>query len=424
MKLYIKKMGCKVNEYEAESLATTLQNLGEEVVKRPEEADCAIVLTCAVTQEAEKKSRQAVSSIASKNSNIKIFVCGCSSQNSPQDYSNKNNVCAVVGTYNKPKIIKLINELKENKDFEKKQLEDLQLNYIHYDIPQIDKTRHFIKIQDGCNNFCSYCLIPYVRGRSRSRDLKECVDEIKTASQTSKEIVLTGINVSDYKCEEGGLIELIKAIQDIDVRLRISSIECNIITDNFLIELSKLKNFCPHFHLPLQSGCDKILKEMNRHYTINDYIEKVMLIRKFFPDCAITTDLIVGFPNETEEDFAQTLTTLNKVNFADIHAFKYSVRPNTLLSRQGNLAPDIVNKRQNIILEIKKKTHRDFMSSFIGKTVSVLTETLKGEYYVGYSKEYLKVYINKKEKVASNQIVDVIITELYLDGIKGIVKEN
>lgn len=417
-------MGCKVNEYEAESISTTLQKNGHTIVKKPENADCAVVLTCAVTREAEKKSRQAVSSIATKNKKIKILVCGCSSQNSPQDYHNKNNVCAVVGTYNKPKIVKLINDLNNNKSVDKNQMEVLQENYVYYDIPQIDKTRHFIKIQDGCNNFCSYCLIPYIRGRSRSRDLAECVEEIREASKTSKEIVLTGINVSDYKCEKGNLIELIKAIKDIDVRLRISSIECNIISKEFLNELTKLKNFCPHFHLPLQSGCDKILKEMNRHYTVKDYIEKVKMIREYFPNCAITTDLIVGFPNETEEDFAQTLSTLKEVQFADIHAFKYSVRPNTRLSKQGELNPAIANQRQNIILGLKKETHRNFMKSFIGKSVSVLTETLKGEYLVGYSKEYLKVYIDKGTKILANQIVEIIITELFLDGVKGNEKEN
>lgn len=417
MKVYIKKMGCKVNEYEAESLATSIKNMGHEISNNPENADCAIVLTCAVTQEAEKKSRQAVSSIYSKNDKIKIFVCGCSSQNSPQDYEKKNSVCAVLGTYNKPQILNMLED-------ENNKMLNLEMGngYIHYEIPKIDKTRHFVKIQDGCNNFCSYCLIPYIRGRSRSRNIDECIEEIKLASLESKEVVLTGINVSDFKTATGGLEELIKGIRNINVRLRISSIECNIITEEFLQELTKLKDFCPHFHLPLQSGCDKILKEMNRHYTTQEFLYKVELIRKYFPNCAITTDVIVGFPNETESDFEETLQTINRAHFADIHAFKYSARKGTRLYGLQPLEPKIANNRQQKLLELKRKLHNEFLLSFVGKMVSVLTETIKNGYYVGYSKEYLKVYIPQNETNA-NRVENVIIKEKYLDGVKGTIKK-
>ena len=413
-------MGCKVNEYEAESLATTLVQNGHEIVDRPEIAERAIVLTCAVTREAEKKSRQAVSSITAKNPNLKIFVCGCSSQNSPNDYIIKENVVAVLGTYNKPKLIQLLSQYGNGQGFDIFQVEELKTNYIHYDVPVIDKTRHFVKIQDGCNNFCAYCLIPYIRGRSRSRDLNECVEEIKQASQSSHEVVLTGINVSDYKCESGGLEQLIKSIADIDVRLRISSIECNIISREFLTELKKLKDFCPHFHLPLQSGCNKILKEMNRHYSVQDFLDKVSLIREFYPNCAITTDVIVGFPNETEADFLETLDTIRKANFADIHAFKYSQREGTRLAKLKPLDSKIANERQSKLLELKKELHNNFMQSFIGKEVSVLTESVKGKSLVGYSKGYLKVYL-ESSSAKPNKIVRVKIIDFYLDGVKGIV---
>jgi len=418
MKFYIKKMGCKVNEYEAESLATMLVKNGHQIVDVPEHADRAIVLTCAVTREAEKKSRQAVSSITTKNPTLKVFVCGCSSQNSPNDYIKKDNVIAVLGTYNKPKIIDLINQYENKQNFDIFQVEELQEVYTHYDVPVIDKTRHFVKIQDGCNNFCAYCLIPYLRGRSRSRDLNECVEEIKQASKVSQEVVLTGINVSDFKCQNGGLEQLILAVQNIDVRLRISSIECNIINEGFLKELQKLKNFCPHFHLPLQSGCDKILKEMNRHYTKQEFLDKVSLIREYYPNCAITTDVIVGFPNETEEDFEETIETIRKANFADIHAFKYSPREGTRLAKLPPLDAKIANVRQARLLQLKKELHHNFMKNSIGKIVNVLTETPKNNYLVGYSREYLKVYV-PSHSIKPNEIVDVKITDFYLDGVKG-----
>ena len=410
-------MGCKVNEYEASSLMTSLKNIGHTEVHTPEEADLAIVVTCAVTNEAEAKSRQMVGSITSKNPNIKIIICGCSSQNNPTQYECKDNVIAVFGM-NKLDIVSFIQSLKTESEFEPKcYISDTYENYIS---PQMDKTRHFVKIQDGCNNFCSYCLIPYVRGRSRSRALDDIVEEITQAQKESKEVVLTGINVSDYNTERGEtFVDLIKAIQNIDIRLRISSIECNVISPQLLIELQKCKNFCPHFHLPLQSGANQTLRDMNRHYNVAQFLEKVKLIREYFPNCAITTDVIVGFPTETYADFEETIQTIKMAKFSDIHAFAYSERLGTAISKlKKPLDSKILKERKSKMLALKKELHNAFLSAHIGKTASMLTENTKGNYIVGYTKEYIKVLL-QKDAIGCSQIVNVQLLEIVDDAMIG-----
>ena len=406
MNIYIKKMGCKVNEYEASSIMTELTNLGHNEVNNVSLADIAIVFTCAVTNEAESKSRQMVSKIYKLNPNIKTIVCGCSSQNNAEQYITKNGVIAVFGM-NKLDIIKLIDNLQ---NFDSLPFVNCQINkeYDNYCVPKMNKTRHFVKIQDGCDNFCSYCLIPYLRGRSRSRDLQDVVREIEIASKSSKEIVITGIDVSNYKTKNGETLkDLIKSIKDIEVRLRFSSLECNIIDEELLLLLKQCKNFCPHFHLPLQSGANQTLKDMNRHYTKEKFLEKIELIRKHFGDCGITTDVIVGFPTETQKDFEETLDTINKAKFSDIHAFPYSNRVGTVISKIAKpLASEVVNHRQQILLQLKHKLHNEFMSRHIDKTAEVLTENIKGDYITGYTKEYIKVLLPKNE-IKSSVIVNV-----------------
>jgi len=416
-------MGCKVNEYEASSIMTTLTKLGHNEVSEVKSADLALVFTCAVTNEAESKSRQMVSKIYKGNPNIKIIVCGCSSQNNAEQFAEKDGVVAVVGM-NKLAILDLVKKLDE---LEKHICCDIATKYETYEIPNMNKTRHFVKIQDGCNNFCTYCLIPYLRGRSRSRPLNEVVEEIKIASQNSKEIVITGIDVSDYKTEKGEtLIDLIKAIKDIDVRLRFSSLECNIITEELLQELKNCRNFCPHFHLPLQSGANQTLKDMNRHYTKEEFIEKVDLIRKYFGDCGITTDVIVGFPTETEMDFLETVETIKRVNFSDIHAFPYSTRKGTAISKIAKaLDGNIVSERQQILLKLKAELHSSYLKRHIGKTASMLTENVKGDYLMGYTKEYIKVLLPKSVAKPSS-IVEVKLQEMVGNDMLGelISQEN
>lgn len=410
-------MGCKVNEYEASSLMTSLKLCGHIEVLSPENADIAIVVTCAVTNEAEAKSRQMVGSITKKNPNIKIIICGCSAQNNPKQYQSRDNVLAIFGM-NKLDIINFIQNIQTECQYKPNCY--ISEKYDNYLYPQMDKTRHFVKIQDGCDNFCSYCLIPYLRGRSRSRSLSDILIEIKQAQKESKEVVLTGINVSDYHTDSGEtFVDLIKALQDIDIRLRISSIECNIITRELLVELQKCKNFCPHFHLPLQSGANQTLKDMNRHYNTDQFLEKVDLIREYFPNCAITTDVIVGFPTETDADFDETIETIRKAQFSDIHAFIYSERSGTSISKiRKPLCSEILKARKNKMLSLKKELHNAFLSSHIGKTASMLTENIKGNNVVGYTKEYIKVLL-PKDVVGSSQIVQVKLLEISGDAMIG-----
>jgi len=417
MNIYIKKMGCKVNEYEASSLMTSLKERGHIEVATPDNADLAIVVTCAVTNEAEAKSRQMVGSITSKNPNIKIIICGCSSQNNPTQYERKNNVVAVFGM-NKLDILSFVQSMENESQFEPKCY--ISETYENYTSPQMDKTRHFVKIQDGCDNFCSYCLIPYVRGRSRSRALDEIVAEIKQAQSESKEVVLTGINVSDYHTERGEtFVDLIDALKNIDIRLRISSIECNVISRDLLEKLQNCKNFCPHFHLPLQSGANQTLKDMNRHYNTAQFLEKVSLIREYFPNCAVTTDVIVGFPTETDVDFEETLQTINSANFSDIHAFAYSERSGTAISKlKKPLDSKILNERKAKMLALKRQLHHAFLTAHIGKTASMLTENVKGDYIVGYTKEYIKVLL-PKDAIDCSQVVDVELVEVLDDAMLG-----
>ena len=412
MKFYIKKMGCKVNEYEASAIATQLIHLGHQEVFDVANADFAIVFTCAVTNEAESKSRQMVSKIAKLNTNAKIILCGCSSQNNAESFASKEGVVAVLGM-NKLQIVDFI----KNYDNYKNSLPfincEISKSYDNYCIPKMNKTRHFVKIQDGCNNFCSYCLIPYLRGRSRSRDLKDIVNEIQVASTNSKEVVITGIDVSDYHTENGEkLIDLVKAIKDIDIRVRFSSLECNIINEEFLLQLKECKNFCPHFHLPLQSGANKTLKDMNRHYTKEEFLSKIDLIRKHFGDCGITTDVIVGFPTESESDFNETIDTINKAKFSDIHAFPYSMRKGTAISKLAKPLPaQIVNERQHILLQLKQKLHSEFLTRHKGKVATLLTENVKGDHITGYTKEYIKVILPKTVAKPS-QIINVQLLEV------------
>lgn len=417
MNIYVKKMGCKVNEYEASSIMTSLKEKGHIEVDTPVEADVAIIVTCAVTNEAEAKSRQMVGSIIGKNPNIKVVICGCSSQNNPVQYQNKGNVVAVFGM-NKLDVVDFIDNMQQTAAVEPKCY--ISEHYEAYKNPQMDKTRHFVKIQDGCNNFCSYCLIPYIRGRSRSRDLQEIVNEIKQAQLNSKEVVLTGINVSDYHTEKGEtFVDLIRAIADIDIRLRISSIECNVITVELLQELKKCKNFCPHFHLPLQSGANQTLKDMNRHYNVQEYLEKVRLIREYFPDCTLTTDLIVGFPTESDADFEECMQTIRSAGFSDIHAFVYSPRSGTSITKlKKPLDVAVVKARKEKMLALKHELHNAFLTAHVGKIASMLTENVKGEYIAGYTKEYIKVLL-KKGSAPLSSVVNVKLCAVQGDAILG-----
>lgn len=407
MKIVVYNLGCKVNKYECDSLLKTLKERGHEVSEDLVYADLYVLNTCAVTNEAERKSRQCVSRCLKLNPDAKVVVCGCASQNNPEQFSTKDNVTYVIGNAQKGK---LADKLQESGAL----IKPLPREYEDDFSAEVVRTRAYVKIQDGCDNYCSYCLIPYVRGRSRSRSIESVVEECKNLESKSKEITVTGIDISSYGKNIGcDLATLIDALSDIDCRLRLSSLEVNVIDDGLLAALKKLKKFCPQFHLSLQSGEDSVLKKMNRRYTTDEYLAKVNLIRGVFPDSAITTDLICGFPTESEENFQSTLRFIEKVGFAQMHVFGYSPREGTVATRYQLLPPGVVKDRVNRAIEIADKMRQEYVESFVGKTLQLLTEDIEQGYTCGYSAQYIKCYI---EGGISDTLYDVEVKKV-VDGV-------
>lgn len=411
MKAVVFTLGCKVNECESDSLICGLQEKGFTVSDKLEYADLYIVNTCAVTNEAEKKSRQTFSRIKKLNANAKIIYTGCASQFCPEAFADKENTVCVTGAFSKDRILEVLNNegifvFDEPKEFEE----------MHS--PLTLRSRHFIKVQDGCNNFCSYCLIPYVRGRSRSRDPEKIINEINKLKP--KEAVINGINLSAYNYNGVNLTGLIKMLAEVDARIRLGSLEVNVVNDEFLTALKNLKNFAPHFHLSLQSGSNKVLKDMNRHYSREEFLSKVNLIRQYFPSSAITTDIIVGYPTETEEDFLDTLDLAKKCKFADIHAFPFSKRAGTRASKLKDLDSQVKKQRLNELLQEKSRLKDEFLQSFIGKELEFLFEEFADGYYQGYSENYIRVYLDELED--GDKITKIIVKEKFLDGVKASLK--
>ena len=407
MKIKISTLGCKLNKYESDCMAKILMNAGHEVVS-DDYADIYIINTCAVTAESEKKSRQYIAKCNKSNPNCKIIICGCASQNNPDQFKGKQNVFSIIGNEGKEKIIDLINNCTT-------QVYDFPVEYGKISNPHITSTRAYLKVQDGCNNFCSYCLIPYLRGRSRSRSIAECVSEAKALSKVSKEIVVTGIDVSSFK---PSLAELMKALSEVNVRFRLGSLEVNVVSEELMNVLVKMPHFCPQFHLSLQSGCDSVLKRMNRHYTTNEYFEKVQIIRKYFPNANITTDIIVGFAGETEEEFNITCDFVKKVGFGQVHIFPYSKREGTAAAKVFKDLPMSIKKdRVDILEKIAKESRINYLNTLVNKTENVLTEDEEVGCVVGYTENYVKVYLPKNTK--KNTILKVKLTEMFLDGMKG-----
>lgn len=414
MKICVFTLGCKVNFYESDSLINELNKLGYETTNKLEYADIYILNTCCVTNEGERKSRQLISRCKNFNENAKILVCGCASQKNPEQFKEKN-VNVIIGNANKAEIIDKINE--ENY----KQLSELPLCYVDNLHSASQRVRAYLKVQDGCNNFCSYCIIPYVRGRSRSRDLKSVLLEAQDLSKNCAEIVLTGINLSDYK---PSLIELIENLKDVPSRLRLGSLEVNVITDDFMQRLVKIKNFCPQFHLSLQSGSNSVLKKMNRHYTKEEYLEKIDLIRKYYPYASITTDLIVGFPTETDECFLESLQTVKKAEFFMVHCFPYSKREGTVASKMPQVLNKVKKERLKQVENVASNLHDKFILKLKENNVeqNLLIEekvTIDGvEYYVGHTEYFVKCYLKNNNKFKENDIVKVKILEKFNDGVK------
>ena len=404
MKAVVFTLGCKVNDCESESLIAGLNERGYEVSDKLERADLYIVNTCAVTKEAEKKSRQTASRIKKLNPDAKIIFCGCAAEKNPQSFAKKSDNYLVLGVFNKGKILDMLDSTGINV---------CPQSTVYEDLPQIKslKKRAFIKVQDGCNSFCSYCIIPYLRGRSRSRAPEKIKEEI-TLSKAS-EVVITGIDLSDYNYNGTDLADLLRYLKDLKVRIRLGSLEARVITEDFLKATKELYNFAPHFHLSLQSGSDSVLKKMNRHYTANEFFEKTELIKKYYDNAGITTDVIAGFPTETEEYFNDTVALIKKVKFTDIHPFIYSPREGTVAYKMQDLPFDIKKARLDKLLEIKEKLKADFTQKEIGKELQFLAEEKKDGYNVGYSENYLRLYVDGDIK---GDIVKVIVKKKYKDG--------
>lgn len=405
-------LGCKVNSYESQALREILINNHYIENDNP---DVIIINTCAVTSMAEHKSRQKVSSLAKKYPSSTIVVCGCSSQLHKDNYKSINGVNIIIGNNNHSEIIELLNSFNnDKKQIVKVDTSTRLRTYQNLKISSFDeKIRAFVKIGDGCNNFCSYCIIPFTRGNLRSRDKDEILCEIKTLVNNGyKEIVLTGIDSASYGYEFANykFNDLLKDIIKIDKlkRLRISSIEASQIDDEFIDILKSSKIVTPHLHIPLQSGCDSVLQRMRRKYTCEEFYNKIKKIKDEIPNIALACDVIVGFPGETEEEFAATYEFIKKCGFAFLHVFPYSPREGTLASTMDNqISNSIKKQRVNTLIELGKKLNYEYQLKFVGKKVNVLIESYnsKTNLYHGLTDNYLSCYIESENNLI-NQFVE------------------
>ena len=417
MKAVVFTLGCKVNDVESGSIIRGLEELGYEVSREIEYADLYIINTCAVTAEAERKSRQTVRKAAKCNPQAKIIVCGCASEKNPSSFlENGHTVYALTGAQRKNKVLEIVQG-----GLEKEPLGaviETEKAYEEMQAPHCLKTRNFVKIQDGCNRFCAYCIIPYLRGRSRSRSLESAAEEI--LQSTAQETVVTGIDVSEYKDEKGcDLADLMLAVKDADTRIRLGSIEVSLITERFLSALKQVKRFAPQFHLSLQSGSDFVLKSMNRKYTRAEYLEKCRMIYEAFPNAAITTDIIVGFPTETEADFEDSLCIIEEAGFSQIHAFPYSPREGTNAYKKYKELPAAVKKeRVERILKKGAEQKQKYLQSYIGAELEIVPEHCIDGFTGGYSENYIRLYV---EGDIGKEPTQVRVECLFKDGLKAVL---
>ena len=414
-------LGCKVNAYETEAMQQLLEENGYEIVPFKEGADVYIINTCTVTNMADRKSRQMLHRAIKMNPDAIVVAAGCYVQAKEASGEIDESIDIVIGNNKKKDLIQILDGFYEKKQGQNKAVIDI--NHTHeYEEMHLNKTaehtRAYIKVQDGCNQFCTYCIIPFARGRVRSRAKEDVVREVtELAANGYQEVVLTGIHLSSYgvDLENENLLSLILAVNEIEgiKRIRLGSLEPRIITEDFVKTISGLEKMCPHFHLSLQSGCDETLRRMNRRYTSEEYYEKCMLLRKYFAHPALTTDVIVGFPGETEEEFEKSKAFIDKVDFYETHIFKYSKREGTKAAVMDNQIPEqIKTARSNELLELGQKKRIKYEEQFVGTTVEVLMEEqikIDGEnYQVGHTKEYVKVAL-KTEANLQNKLVDIQI---------------
>ena len=422
-------LGCKVNQYETQAMGELFEKEGYAVVSDEENADVYVINTCTVTNVGDKKSRQFIRRAKRNNPDAIIAVVGCYAQTAPKEVLSIEGVNIVIGTNERNKIVDAVKECKTNDkislvdDIMKvKQFEEMSILDVK------DKTRAFLKIQEGCNRYCTYCIIPYARGPIRSRGKLEIVEEIKALVEKGfKEVVLTGIHVASYGkdlAEDISLIDILKEVNKIEglKRIRLSSLEPTLFTHEFLGELSKLEKICQHFHLSLQSGSTETLKRMNRKYTAEEYMEIVCRIRNVYPEVALTTDIIVGFPGETEEEFNTTYDFLQKVGFSEIHVFKYSPRTGTPAAKYKDQVDGLVKHyRSEKLIELGENMKLDYRRKFIGREKEVLFESISKEnkdYVEGYTDNYLKV-LTLNTEVNEGEVAIVTLKEMKEEYILG-----
>ena len=429
MKVSFYTLGCKVNLYESEVIMNMFKKKGYEIVDFDSTSDIVIINTCTVTNTSDKKSRNIIRQAVKNNPNSVIVVMGCYSQVRSDDIKSIPGVDIILGNTNKSRVVEIVEDyIKENKS--KNLIENIMK--IPFEPMELDsfetKTRAFVKIQDGCNNFCSYCIIPYSRGGIRSKEKDDVIKEITCLVNNGyKEVVLTGIHTGHYGKDKydydfSDLLEELCEIKGL-LRIRISSIEITELDDKFMkvLENEKIVN---HIHIPLQSGCDKTLKEMNRKYNTDYFYNKIEKIRKIKKDISITTDLIVGFPNETEDDFNNTCDFLKKVNFSKVHVFPYSRRKGTPADLMENQVDEKIKKeRVRKVLEISKELELNYMSKFINKELEVLIETCENNIITGHTTNYICVKANGDESMI-NTIQKVLIKEVDYPVVKGVIIDN
>lgn len=430
MKVALYTLGCRVNSYESEAMAEQFIKEGYEVVDFSEFADVYVINTCTVTNMGDKKSRQMIGRARRLNEEAIIAVVGCYSQIASDEVASIEGVDVVLGSRNKGEVVYWVNRTREEKKqvievndvLRNKKFEELSINEYQ------DKTRAFLKIQDGCNKFCTYCLIPFARGAVCSKDPEQILKEVNELSKNGfKEIILSGVHTASYGVDIQGDWNLVKILEEIDKiegieRIRIGSIDPTFFTEGVIERICSLKKLCPHFHLSLQSGCDATLRRMNRKYTAAEYKEVCDNLRKYIKDVSITTDIIVGFPGESVNEFEETFKFLSEIKLSKMHIFKYSKRAGTKAADMpfqvdGNLKEE----RSKALIELNHKNEVEFMEGFIGRTMSVLYEEKASESensYVGYTENYLKV-ITKSEEDISGKIVPTKVIAVEAEHILG-----
>ncbi len=430
-KVAVFTLGCKVNTYESEAVKKQFESHGYVCVDFDDFADVYIINTCTVTHLGDRKSRQMIRRTKQINKESTLVVMGCYAQVAAEDVEKISEVDIIIGTDKKSRVYDIVAEFIKNKK-RKNLVCDIsdQHEFEELEVTSYEgRTRAFLKVQDGCNNFCSYCIIPYARGRIRSRSLKSSLHEAKRLAQHGfSEIVLVGIHLASYGKDTGeSLIDLLKGLNDIDgiKRIRMGSLEPTLFDDEFTDEIKKLPKICPHFHLSLQSGCDETLKRMNRKYVTKDYRMSVERIKNAFPNSAITTDIMVGFPGETDEEFEKTLSFVKEISFAEAHIFKYSVRKGTVAEKMENqISPEIKEQRSKKLIALTKESQKEFLKAHTGKEVTVLFEREhKGVcgIYEGKTDNYITV-IAKSETDISGRFKTVKIDAVKGNLVQGTLK--